>query len=122
MQHVRQGLITVADPRSAAVHPTQLYSVAGFVFLFLVLRRAYARKHDTGDVIVLFLFLCGLIRFIVECFRGDSPRNIFGMTLSQSISLGLLFVFGTVVAIRAFARPRESASPRRRSPRPSRYR
>jgi phosphatidylglycerol:prolipoprotein diacylglycerol transferase len=85
-------------PYRVPVHPTQLYE--GFldlgVFLFLYWFRP--RKLYDGQMLLLYLFLAGLTRFVVEFYRSPLDYRgpvFFGwMPLTQLIALGLFVVCG----------------------------
>ncbi len=78
------------------VHPTQLYEAGALLLLFAVLRARARRAAFDGEVAVWYLLLYGLIRFLIEFLRGDSPPVIGGLTLSQVISGCLLTVTAVV--------------------------
>lgn len=65
---------------SEPVHPTQLYSVAGLVFICLLL--LFLRKQwnpFVGFTMPAYLILYGIMRFTVEMFRGDgNPTGLGG--------------------------------------------
>jgi len=110
-QHVSEGLIPGDAAASLAVHPTQLYSAAGLLVIFAVMRYAYKHRSHSGAVMLLYPFLYGILRFIVECFRGDSGRPLWGMTASQGVALVLAVgtAFGYVMLRRTIWRPKEEA-------------
>ncbi len=69
--------------------PTQLYEAAGLALIFLVLN-SVKKKYD-GQILQMYLALYGLLRFIIEFFRGDFRGPSFlWFSVSQWISLGLL--------------------------------
>lgn len=90
LEHVKDGLLEASAPASLPVHPTQLYMVGGLMITFVILKRACARPHREGAVILLYCLCYGIVRFTVEQFRGDSARSVFGLTVSQSISVALV--------------------------------
>ena len=54
------------------------------------LNRAY---NFTFSLFLEYMFLYGLLRFTVEAFRGDSLPSVLNiMTVSQTVSLGLIVV------------------------------
>lgn len=74
------------------IHPTQLYSSFSLFLIFSILI-IYKKKvkHVYGKVFCLYLMLCGIERFILEFFRGDTiPIPVFNLTLFQIFSLILL--------------------------------
>ncbi|MCK9377764.1 MAG: prolipoprotein diacylglyceryl transferase [Syntrophobacterales bacterium] len=98
--------VTFTNPESLCplrvpLHPSQLYEsflalgVFGFLFWFR------KRQRYSGQMTLLYLFLAGLVRFIVEFFR--SPEDYRGptyfgfMPLTQLLALGLLVVCGSLL-------------------------
>ena len=59
------------------LHPTQLYEAFGELAIFaaLLLLRPRARRHP-GTLLVAYLGLYALLRFVVEMFRGDVIRGL----------------------------------------------
>jgi len=73
-QYARAGLSPSAfTPR---LHPTQLYEAAGelVIFTLLLALRGRARSRP-GALLLGYLGLYALLRFIVEIFRGDYARK-----------------------------------------------
>ncbi len=97
------GLIPETASSSLPVHPTQLYMVLGLVLMALALKVALDRKRFDGQVALLWMLLYGLWRFLVEMFRADSARPLFGMTASQTVSIGLV-LFSLVLFVLAWQR------------------
>ncbi len=90
-QQLADGLISKAADGPLPVHPTQLYMVFGLLLIVLVLKLGLMRpRRFHGSVALGYCFLYGILRFVVESFRGDSARSIFTLTVSQTISLGLI--------------------------------
>ena len=77
--------------RPVRLHPTQLYESFFLLVLFMVFR-ALARKRSlpVGGLFALYLFSYGLLRFVVEFFRGDQEVLSGGLTLPQWMSLCLM--------------------------------
>ena len=91
---LRYGL-SLNEHWSFPVHPTQLYSALGLVSIFLIM--LYLRKKwqpFTGYALPVYFVLYGILRFIVEFFRGDhNPTHFTTLTDQQVFSL-LAIVFG----------------------------
>lgn len=97
------GMMPMPDGWSHPVHPTQLYSVAALMAIFLLLLVLRTKWHPfTGFTMPVYLVLYGVKRFIVEMFRGDNNPTLlgFGLLSNQqvfsiiSILLGIwLFLF-----------------------------
>lgn len=80
----------------ARLHPTQLYTMAGLFFLFVLLRhyRKVSSQREPvgripGDVFVLYLFGAALLRFVIEFFRADHYVLVFGLSVYQWVCVGL---------------------------------
>jgi phosphatidylglycerol:prolipoprotein diacylglycerol transferase len=79
-------------PHTLGLHPTQIYESISMALLFLLLAAYYPfRRHD-GEVLLLFLTLYPIHRFLNEMLRNDTDPVAFGMTLSQNGSLLVLAV------------------------------
>jgi phosphatidylglycerol:prolipoprotein diacylglycerol transferase len=97
-EHVAAGVIPASSPWSLPVHPTQLYSaIDGLVLLFLLTAYYPLRRRD-GAVMALLMVTYPVTRFLIEYLRNDEKVFLFGLTISQNISVlllgaGLLFWF-----------------------------
>lgn len=87
-QHFEAGLLPARNLPSLPVHPTQLYSalinLGIFLYVYLWVR---TRKSFNGQVLVAFLGLYSLGRFVVEFLRADQRGGLGGLSTSQIISL-----------------------------------
>ena len=90
---------------SLPVYPTQLMeSFANLILagiLVLVWRSVYKEKNpnNTGRVFVFYLIGYGIIRFIVEFFRGDSGRGLYFNDLISTSQLIALILIGLGAAM-----------------------
>lgn len=90
--------VTFKDPLSLAptgipLHPTQLYSVAANLLVFGILWFSRTRITRRGRLFWLYMMLYGIIRTILEFFRGDPRGFIFGgLSVSQAIGILLACV------------------------------
>jgi len=77
-----------------AVVPTQLLESLGLVALAVTLWMAQrpATLARPGRVFGLYLVGYGLLRAVIENWRGDQPAIWSGLTLAQLISLGLVLL------------------------------
>ena len=104
---VTKGLIPPTATHSLPLHPTQLYStIDGLVLMCVVLAFWPHRKAD-GHAMALYFMLYAITRFMVEQLRNDESAQIYGMTISQIISIGV-FTFGVFLWFLSlkFGRPR----------------
>jgi len=81
--------------RSLPVHPVQLYATVGALLLSGVLTAVFYRRKRHGVVIGLLFVLYPLMRFPEEMLRVDNPHDVFGLSISQAISVGM-FVAGII--------------------------
>jgi phosphatidylglycerol:prolipoprotein diacylglycerol transferase len=90
---VDRGFLDKGAVRSLPLHPTQIYSsINAFVLAALTAVWFRYRSRD-GDVLVLALLTYPVMRFTIEALRNDEAAEYFGMTISQTVSVGL-FAFG----------------------------
>lgn len=96
--------VTFHDPHSASiyrgmpVHPTQLYEAVGCFLLFLWLMALRNRPQWRGRLFWLFLGGYGVLRFVVEIYRGDVKPMVGELALAQVICIGLVLVSGVMLA------------------------
>ena len=95
--------ITFTNPLSLAplhipLHPTQIYhSLAGF-FTFLLLLVTKNRLRGPGQLFGLFLATYGVLRFVIEFYRGDFRGHLGMFSITQWMALaalaaGMLIIF-----------------------------
>jgi phosphatidylglycerol:prolipoprotein diacylglycerol transferase len=83
----------VGTPLGVAVHPYQLYESGAALVLCLLLVRAFRHRSFQGQVFCLYLMAYGVLRFILEFFRGDEDRGfLFNGLLSTSQFISILIV------------------------------
>jgi len=83
-----------------AIHPTQLYSSAYGLIIFIILMMLDKKEHLDGFLFSIFLILYGVSRFTVDFFRFYESQMflIDGIGFNQILSL-LLVVAGIAVLI-----------------------
>lgn len=74
------------------VHPTQIYESSLCLALSFALAWWYPRRRFSGQIFVGYLLGYALLRFLVECFRGDYPQRYGGgwLTPAQLVSFAIL--------------------------------
>ena len=95
------GLIPTNALRSLPIHPTQLYSSLDGLILLLLLTAYYPLRRRDGEVMALMMVAYPVTRFLIERLRNDEPRMVFGLTISQAISV---VVFAAGLAYWAYLR------------------
>ena len=88
------GVIFPAIGDNLKHYPTQIYesilNFLNFVVLILFFRN---RKRMQGDVLFLYALNYGVIRMIIEIFRGDPERGtVLFMSVSQFISVFIIAI------------------------------
>ncbi|HHU49004.1 MAG: prolipoprotein diacylglyceryl transferase [Caldicoprobacterales bacterium] len=75
-------------PNGVPLFPVQLLESITNLMIFIILIFYRRRARSYKNLIVLYLILYSLARFVLEFFRGDIVRGfIFGLSTSQWISL-----------------------------------
>ncbi len=66
-------------PLHEAIHPVQLYESFSWLLLFLILLAALRKKTFPvpGQLFAVYLISFGIIRFIMEFFRGELYRGVY---------------------------------------------
>jgi phosphatidylglycerol:prolipoprotein diacylglycerol transferase len=74
------------------VLPTQLFEAAGLLVIYgaLSYRMRRAGPARPGRMFIIYALAYGVLRFMLEFFRGDQTVFLAGMTLQQVISLALI--------------------------------
>jgi phosphatidylglycerol:prolipoprotein diacylglycerol transferase len=73
-------------PLGVHLHPTQLYESFGALLIFLFLIWLHRRKRFSGQVILFYAVLYGVMRFTIEFFRDDPRGDILGLTTLTGLS------------------------------------
>jgi phosphatidylglycerol---prolipoprotein diacylglyceryl transferase len=88
--HNSESLAPIGIP----LHPTQIYSAFANLFIFLLVWFFRGKKSYNGQLFWLYVLFYGVIRTIIETFRGD-PRGQFfieSVSVSQFIGIGLAII------------------------------
>ena len=87
------------------VHPTEIYEALGNLGIFVGLSLYYRHKRFDGQIWWFYVLSYGLLRFVVEFFRGDYDVRFFGvLTIGQLIALLLIGIAATALTL--FWKPR----------------
>lgn len=81
-------------------HPTQVYESVILLILFLVLRRWQRSRHFKGEIFLGYAILYSLSRFSLEFLRGDNPKILANLTISQIVSTAILLICLAILIIR----------------------
>jgi len=100
----------VGTPLDVAIHPTQIYESLLSLLIFFVLLRVAAHKRFHGQVLIAYVALYSVARFLVEFYRGDASRGtVLGGLLSTSQFIALLMVLGAA-AVTPYLLKRQSVA------------
>jgi phosphatidylglycerol:prolipoprotein diacylglycerol transferase len=81
------------------VHPTEIYEALGNLVIFAGLTAFYRHKRFDGQVFWLYVLGYGVLRFVVEFYRGDYDVHYFGLlTIGQVIAMALIILAATTLA------------------------
>ncbi len=95
-----QGLAPLGIP----IHPTQLYSSANELFLFIILMILWSHRKFKGQIWWTWVGLYAIGRSIIEIFRGDPRGAYFDGLLSTS---QIIAAFALLIAIFFYFRNRK---------------
>jgi phosphatidylglycerol:prolipoprotein diacylglycerol transferase len=97
-------------PLDLAVHPSQLYETGAALLIFALLLRLASRKRFHGQVVLAYLTLYAVARFVIEMFRGDAARgSVFGGVLSTSQFLSIVILLVVLAILPYVARTQRLA-------------
>lgn len=89
--------LAMGMPLNQPLHPTQLYEILFDIAIFLVLLAVYGRFRYRGMIMLSFVMLYAVARFILEFFRyhQNPSANLFFQLLSVAAFLlaGAIIVF-----------------------------
>ncbi|MBI5505220.1 MAG: prolipoprotein diacylglyceryl transferase [Deltaproteobacteria bacterium] len=86
------------------LHPTQLYSAAGSLALFVMLAILASGRIRAGEIAAAFLILGSSGRFFVEFIRGEPTARLLRLTPFQWFSIGS-FSSGLMLLYFAYGHP-----------------
>ena len=86
-------ILDVVFPKESILrYPTQIFSAVALLLIFAILRIWQKKRHFNGEIFLGYGLLYSMKRFGVEFFRGDNPRILYGLTISQLISAAIFIV------------------------------
>jgi phosphatidylglycerol---prolipoprotein diacylglyceryl transferase len=90
----------VGTPLDTPLHPTQLYESLACFLIFGFLLWMTPRKRFHGQVVLAYVFLYAVARFVIEIWRGDAVRGfVFGGRLSTSQLIALLMALAAALVL-----------------------
>jgi len=100
-EHVSRQLISSDQFFSLPVHPTQLYEIGMWIIAGIILITIRNHKPRKGTIILSFLCLYFLMRFVEDFVRADYGKVVGGLDMMQLLALvviplsllGILFLY-----------------------------
>jgi phosphatidylglycerol---prolipoprotein diacylglyceryl transferase len=97
-EHVAHFGIDKTSPLSYPVHPTQIYETLAGLSIFALLMYLRRVRKFSGLVFVVWVMGYGVLRSIIEIYRGDSDRGTVGpLSTSQFIGAVSLVAAGLLL-------------------------
>ena len=111
------GQMAPGDALTPPLHPTQLYESAALLGIFFLLIAWRRRQRFFGELFLVYLVAYGLVRSVIEVFRGDVSRRFLvslrapglaaalglppaeplALSTSQALGLALALIAGIVL-------------------------
>lgn len=85
---------------SMYLHPTQIYSSLSNLAIFIILTLRRRNSRFEGEIILFYLMLSSLGRFMIENLRGDNPEFFLTLTISQCLALLIGITAGIVYLLK----------------------
>ncbi|MGC9054762.1 MAG: prolipoprotein diacylglyceryl transferase [Candidatus Hydrogenedens sp.] len=89
-EHVYKGLISSDQFFSLPVHPTQLYEIGMWILMGIILITIRNRKPRKETLILSFLILYFLMRFVEDFVRADYNKILWNLDLMQILALFII--------------------------------
>ena len=92
-----EGTIAYDTYGSEPLWPVIIWESQGDIFIFAILIYLLGKKLFKGFIFTVYLFLYGVLRFVLEFFRGDSP-DYAGLSGGQWTSIGFMII-GVIIFV-----------------------
>jgi phosphatidylglycerol:prolipoprotein diacylglycerol transferase len=111
MHHVLHRSLPFSSEVSLPVHPTQLYECIGALAIVVGVLLVRRNRRKAGQVAIACLAAYAALRFLLELYRDDPERGLWGPTLPAAWNLAIgAGVFAIALALgplRSIADPRK---------------
>lgn len=95
----RMGI--VENGRYIQVHPTFLYESVCTFIIFIILYKARNKREYSGQIMLAYFFMYGIVRSIIEGLRTDSLM-LGSFRVSQVLSIVLSITCGSILLYKRF--------------------
>ena len=92
---------------SLPMHPTQIYAFVGLLLLCALLYLIRKKWNPfPGHILAFYAIFYGVLRFIIECFRGDDNPTELGLDVltNQQVFCIVLFIIGILLTFYLYRR------------------
>jgi len=86
----------VGVPLNISLHPTQIYESVAALCLFAYLMWRLPKRHIKGQILLEYLSLYAIIRFVIEFYRNDDRGFVLYGLLSTSQFISILTLLGAI--------------------------
>lgn len=94
-------------PLHVLLHPTQLYSAAFYIILFITLHFAQSAFRITGQLSGLYMMGASFERFTVDFLRADRTLIGGGFSWLQCVAVGIFCIGYTIFYIAGYAKRKQ---------------
>jgi phosphatidylglycerol---prolipoprotein diacylglyceryl transferase len=98
----------VGTPLDQPLHPTQLYESVACLLVFFLLLWLAPRKRFHGQIVLTYVILYSAARFVIEFFRGDIARGLWGTPPWQVSTSQIIALLMIAFALWLFPRVRKT--------------
>jgi phosphatidylglycerol:prolipoprotein diacylglycerol transferase len=103
VQFTEAGHEITGVPTGVHLHPTQLYESFVMLVVFFFLLWLHKNKKFNGQVILAYVVIYAIVRFLIEFVRDDPRGDIWGLTtltgLSTSQLIGIVVGIGALILL-----------------------
>lgn len=97
-RQLADGWITLAHGASLPVHPAQLYAVATYLLLAVLLLWVARARRVRGEVFAAYLLGHSVLRLFLEQWRADMPHAWWGLTATQIVAIFTMIASAAALA------------------------
>ena len=88
---------SLSAPPGVPLLGIQLIEAAGLFMLAAVLAAIYKKTTVTGLTVCIYGMLYSILRFVLEFYRGDTARGVYGLFSTSQYISAALFILSTIL-------------------------
>ncbi|MGV3487581.1 MAG: prolipoprotein diacylglyceryl transferase, partial [Tuberibacillus sp.] len=105
-----EGTIAYDTYGSEPLWPVIIWESQGDIFIFAILLYLLGKKFFKGFIFTVYLFLYGVLRFVLEFFRGDSP-DYAGLSGGQWTAIAFMVIALIIFVYLFIKQPKKKEEP-----------